>query len=121
MRELIDLLPLVKVEQGAILSAFGDITIGYRAVLPEIFTLSDRDYDAYHQAWVKAIAARLFAAGNADASMIAHMSFAAHAGHACGMNFKAGEHLHEHPEFGWEQGALRDMDAYPWTNFSITK
>ena len=55
MRELSDLLPLVKVEQGAILSAFGDITIGVRATLPEIFTLSDRDYEAYHQAWVKAM------------------------------------------------------------------
>ena len=55
MRELSDLLPLVKVEQGAILSAFGDITIGFRATLPEIFTLSERDYEAYHQAWVKAM------------------------------------------------------------------
>jgi len=57
----------------------------------------------------------------ADASMIAHMSFAAAAGHACGMNFKAGEHLQEHPEFSWEQGVLRDMDAYPWTTFSSGK
>jgi len=57
----------------------------------------------------------------ADASMIAHMSFAAAAGHACGMNFKAGDQLREHPEFGWEQGVLRDMDAYPWTKFSIAK
>jgi len=55
MRELSDLLPLIKVEQGAILSASGDITIGYKARLPEIFTLSDRDYEGYHQAWVKAI------------------------------------------------------------------
>ncbi|QEM09178.1 TraG family conjugative transposon ATPase [Mucilaginibacter rubeus] len=50
-----DLLPLVKVENGAVLSAHGDITIGYEVKLPEIFTLSDRDYEAYHQAWVKAI------------------------------------------------------------------
>jgi len=49
------LLPLTKVENGAILSAHGDITVGYEAFLPEIFTLSDRDYEAYHQAWVKAI------------------------------------------------------------------
>jgi conjugation system TraG family ATPase len=55
MRELSELLPLVKVEKGAILSSFGDITIAYRVGLPEIFTLSDRDYEAYHQAWVKAI------------------------------------------------------------------
>ncbi|MHB8205913.1 TraG family conjugative transposon ATPase [Mucilaginibacter sp.] len=49
------LLPLSKVENGAILSASGDITIAYEAKLPEIFTLSDRDYEAYHQAFVKAI------------------------------------------------------------------
>lgn len=49
------LLPLTKVENGAILSAHGNITIGYKVILPEIFTLSDRDYEAYHQAWVKAI------------------------------------------------------------------
>ncbi len=50
-----DLLPLSKVENGAILSAQGDITIAYEAGLPDIFSLSDRDYEAYHQAWVKAI------------------------------------------------------------------
>lgn len=50
-----NILPLIKVENGAILSAHGDITIGYEVRLPEIFTLSDRDYEAYHQAWVKAI------------------------------------------------------------------
>ncbi|MES2277918.1 MAG: TraG family conjugative transposon ATPase [Bacteroidota bacterium] len=49
------LLPLTKVENGAILSAHGDITVAYEVTLPEIFTLSDRDYEAYHQAWVKAI------------------------------------------------------------------
>jgi conjugation system TraG family ATPase len=47
--------PLTKVENGAILSAYGDITIAYEVTLPEIFTLSNRDYEAYHQAWVKAI------------------------------------------------------------------
>jgi conjugation system TraG family ATPase len=49
------ILPLTKVENGTILSAHGDITIAYEVSLPEIFTLSDRDYEAYHQAWVKAI------------------------------------------------------------------
>src|ERR1700761_4442613 len=49
------ILPLTKVENGAILSAHGDITIAYEISLPEIFTLSDRDYEGYHQAWVKAI------------------------------------------------------------------
>jgi hypothetical protein len=57
----------------------------------------------------------------ADAAMVGRISFAAHAGHACGMNFKADEQLREHPEFGWEQGVLRDMDAYPWTTFAVKK
>ena len=57
----------------------------------------------------------------ADAAMVAHMSFTAAAGHACGKNFKAEDHLREHPEFNWEQGMLRDMNAYPWTSFSVAK
>ncbi len=57
----------------------------------------------------------------ADAAMVTEMSFTAAAGHACGKNFKAQEHLREHPEFSWEQGLLRDMDAFPWTSFSVAK
>ncbi len=57
----------------------------------------------------------------ADAAMVTRMSFAAAAGHACGKNFKAEEHLREHPEFNWEQGLLRDMDAFPWTTFESAK
>ncbi|MGC1373063.1 MAG: peptidase C45, partial [Candidatus Sulfotelmatobacter sp.] len=57
----------------------------------------------------------------ADASMTAEMSFAAAAGHACGMDFKAAEHLHAHPEFAWQAPLQRDMNAYPWTMFSIAK
>src|SRR6185437_6938777 len=49
------ILPLSKIENGAILSAHGDITIVYEAMLPEIFTQADRDYEAYHQSLVKAI------------------------------------------------------------------
>jgi len=56
-----------------------------------------------------------------DAAMASHMSFSAAAGHACGKDFKAEEHLREHPEFNWEQGLLRDMDAFPWTTFSVAK
>jgi hypothetical protein len=56
----------------------------------------------------------------ADASMAAHMSFTAAAGHACGHDFNAAEHLRLHPEFDWQRPFLRDMKAYPWTEFSIT-
>ena len=57
----------------------------------------------------------------ADAAMIGRMSFVAAAGHACGMNFKAAGHLSAHPEFTWEKELQRDMDAYPWTEFSAAK
>lgn len=43
------------VEHDCIVSATGDLTVGYELVLPEIFTLSQSDYEALHQAWVKAV------------------------------------------------------------------
>lgn len=56
-QEALNLLPVYKVEHGCILSYQGDVTLVYRAVLPELFTLSDKEYEAYHQTWVKAIRA----------------------------------------------------------------
>lgn len=50
-----DILPILGVEHDCILSKQGDITLVYKAELPEIFTLSDQEYEAFHQAWVKAI------------------------------------------------------------------
>lgn len=55
MIEAKNILPIYKVENNCILSAQGDITLAYEVQLPEIFTLSDRDYEAYHQILVKAI------------------------------------------------------------------
>jgi len=49
------ILPIYKVEHKALISAQGDITIAYEATLPDIFTLSGSDYEAYHQSWVKSI------------------------------------------------------------------
>ena len=49
------IMPIYKVEHGCLLSAQGDITVAYRAVLPDIFTLSTADYETYHQSWVRAI------------------------------------------------------------------
>jgi hypothetical protein len=57
----------------------------------------------------------------ADANLAAQMSFSAAAGHACGMNFKAAEHLTMHPEFDWQESLQRDMDAFPWTTFRTAK
>ncbi|PZX51511.1 conjugation system TraG family ATPase [Algoriphagus ratkowskyi] len=48
-------IPILCIEQDCILSKQGDITVAYKAELPEIFTLSDREYESFHQVWIKAI------------------------------------------------------------------
>lgn len=53
-----------------------------------------------------------------DAAMAENLAFTAAAGHACGLRFRAEEHLRHHPEFGWLKGRLRDLNAYPWTTFA---
>lgn len=56
MEKVLDeILPIMDVEHDCILSNQGDITIVFKADLPEIFTLSDQEYEAFHQAWIKAI------------------------------------------------------------------
>jgi conjugation system TraG family ATPase len=47
--------PILKVEDGVILSKHGDVTIAFEMILPEIFTLSDQEYEAFHQSLIKAI------------------------------------------------------------------
>jgi len=54
-RNLKDLIPLFGVEHDCILSKQGDITVGFEATLPEIFTMSTEEYEAFHQTWIKAI------------------------------------------------------------------
>lgn len=54
-RTLEQSLPIWKLEQDCILSKNGDITVAFRLVLPEIFSLSNEDYEALHHAWLKAI------------------------------------------------------------------
>lgn len=56
MERLLDeILPVLDIEHDLILSKEGDVTIVFNVELPEIFTLSDAQYEAFHQTWVKAI------------------------------------------------------------------
>lgn len=57
----------------------------------------------------------------ADASLAAKMSFSAAAGHACGRDFKAAEHVRAHPEFAWQKDLQRDMNAHAWTTFTVAQ
>jgi conjugation system TraG family ATPase len=54
-RNLNDMLPILAVEHDSMLSKQGDVTMGFELSLPEIFTLSNEDYEAFHQSWIKAI------------------------------------------------------------------
>src|SRR6186713_2825747 len=47
--------PLYKIEQDCILSKTGDVSVAFEVTLPEIFTLSDQEFEAFHQILVKAI------------------------------------------------------------------
>lgn len=50
-----ELIPLMGIEHDCLLSKAGDITVAFSLELPELFTLSDKDYEAFHQAWIKSI------------------------------------------------------------------
>ncbi len=47
--------PVYKVEHDCIISRQGDVTLAYEVTLPEIFSLSNEEYEALHHVWVKAI------------------------------------------------------------------
>ncbi len=55
MKNLFDLLPIYGAEHDALLSKMGDITVAFKIELPELFTLSNEEYEALHHAWIKAI------------------------------------------------------------------
>jgi conjugation system TraG family ATPase len=55
MKNLMDILPVYGVEHNAILSKMGDITVAFKVELPELFTMSNEDYEAFHHTWIKAI------------------------------------------------------------------
>ncbi len=57
----------------------------------------------------------------ADAAMASRMSFTASAGHACGLDFKAAEHVAKYPDYAWQQPLLRDMPSRPWTIFTAAR
>jgi conjugation system TraG family ATPase len=52
---LFRIFPVYKVEYDCILSKQGDVTVAFEVTLPEIFTMSDQEYESFHQTWVKAI------------------------------------------------------------------
>jgi hypothetical protein len=56
-----------------------------------------------------------------DAAGAEKMSMSAALGHACGISYKAQDHLAKHPEFAWMREILRDMPARGWAKFTAAK
>jgi hypothetical protein len=52
-----------------------------------------------------------------DAAGAEKMSLTAALGHACGLDYKADEHLAKHPEFAWYKPILHNMNARGWAKF----
>jgi conjugation system TraG family ATPase len=50
-----EVFPIYKVEKDCLLSKQGDVTVAFQAFLPEIFTLSNADYESFHQTLIKAL------------------------------------------------------------------
>lgn len=54
-KKIDDILPIFGVENDCILSKQGDVTIVYEVQLPELFTMSDQEYESLHQSLIRAI------------------------------------------------------------------
>src|SRR5450432_74876 len=52
---LTEMLPVLELSEGCIVSKMGEVTAAYELTKPEIFTLSGENYETLHQALVKAI------------------------------------------------------------------
>lgn len=55
MKNLLDILPIYGVEHDAILSKMGGITVAFKVELPELFSMSNDYYEAFHHSWIRAI------------------------------------------------------------------
>ncbi|EHQ24625.1 TraG family conjugative transposon ATPase [Mucilaginibacter paludis] len=55
MIDIKKIFPIYAVQHQAMVSVQGDITIAYRLQLPSLFSQSADDYEAQHQAWIKAL------------------------------------------------------------------
>lgn len=55
MKNAEHIFPIYKVEHDSLLSMQGELSIAFEVQLPELFTLSNDEYLAFHQTWVKAI------------------------------------------------------------------
>ncbi|UII29082.1 TraG family conjugative transposon ATPase [Fulvivirga maritima] len=57
MKNIEEVFPIHKVEEDCLINRRGEVTVAYALELPEIFTLSNEEYESFHHTWIKALKA----------------------------------------------------------------
>ena len=52
---ILDYLPILAWENNCLVSKFADITVALELSLPEVYSFSKKDYENFHQVWVRAL------------------------------------------------------------------
>jgi hypothetical protein len=52
---ILDYLPILAWENNCLVSKFADITVPLELSLPEVYSFSKKDYENFHQVWVRAL------------------------------------------------------------------
>lgn len=55
VRMMEEVFPILEIQKDCMMSKMGDLSLAYELTLPEIFTLSEQDYEDFHQSWVRAL------------------------------------------------------------------
>ena len=52
---ILEYLPILAWENNCLVSKFADITVALEVSLPEVYSFSKKDYESFHQVWVRAL------------------------------------------------------------------
>ena len=52
---ILEFLPILAWENNCLVSKFADITVALEVSLPEVYSFSKKDYESFHQVWVRAL------------------------------------------------------------------
>ena len=54
-KNILEFLPILAWENNCLVSKFADITVALEVSLPEVYSFSKKDYESFHQVWVRAL------------------------------------------------------------------
>ena len=56
--------PLLSVENGCIVNKDADLTVAFEVELPELYTVTEDEYETMHSSWIKAMASSVSRIGS---------------------------------------------------------